>query len=54
MREQILAVLLLMAGALIVAGVAQFSTGGAFIAGGALLALWSWLVFGEINEDTPE
>ena len=49
MREQILAGLLLVAAALIVAGVAHFSAGGAFIAAGALLGLWSWLVFGEID-----
>lgn len=49
MREQTLAVLLLAAAAFIVTGVAQFSAGGAFIAGGALLALWSWLVFGEVE-----
>lgn len=49
MREQILAVLLLAAVALIVAGVAHFSTGSAFIAAGALLGLWSWLIFGEVE-----
>lgn len=49
MREQTLAVLLLVAAALIVAGVATFSDGAALIAAGALLALWSWLVFGEVE-----
>lgn len=52
MREQTLAVLLATAAALIVIGVAHFSTGAAFITGGVLLALWSWLLFGDV-EDSP-
>lgn len=40
--------LLAVAAALIVAGVAEFSAGGAFIVAGVLLALWSWLIFGEV------
>lgn len=49
MREQTLAVLLALAAALVITGVAHFTTGGAFIAAGILLALWSWLLFGEVE-----
>lgn len=49
MREQILAVLLLVAAAVITAGVARISTAWALILGGALMALWSWLIFGDVD-----
>lgn len=49
MREQILAVLLLMAAALVVAGVASFSGRAGLIAAGVLWGLWSWLVFGDVE-----
>lgn len=52
MREQILAVLLAMAAAFIVAGVATFSSGVGLIAGGLLWATWSWLFFGDIRDDS--
>jgi hypothetical protein len=48
-QEQTLAVLLLVAAGLITAGAARFSTGAAFIIAGVLLALWSWLIFGEVD-----
>jgi hypothetical protein len=51
MKEQTLAVLLLVAAGLIVAGTARFSTGAALIIAGVLLALWSWLVFGEVEDE---
>lgn len=49
MKEQTLAVLLLVAAGLIVAGAAQFSTGASLIVAGVLFALWSWLIFGEVE-----
>ncbi len=49
MGEQILAVLLLVAVGLIVAGVATFSSGASLIAGGVLWAIWSWLFFGDLE-----
>lgn len=51
MREQTLAVLLLVAAALIIAGVAKFSAGAAFIAAGLLLGLWSWLILAEVSDE---
>lgn len=51
MREQILAVLLLLAAALIVAGVASFSPRSSLITAGLLGGLWSWLVLGDIDGD---
>ena len=48
MRERNLAILLALAAVLVAIGIAHYSTGGAFIAGGVLLALWSWLIFGEV------
>lgn len=50
MKEQTLAVLLLVAAGLIVAGVASFSTGAGLIAAGVLWGIWSWLVFGEVDD----
>lgn len=50
MREQLLAVLLAMAAALITAGIATFSTGAGLIVGGVLWGLWSWLIFGEVED----
>lgn len=50
MREQILAVLLALAAALIVIGVATFDDGAAFIIAGLLAGVWSWLVFGEVGD----
>lgn len=50
MKEQTLAVLLLVAAGLIVAGVATFSTGAGLIACGVLWGLWSWLFFGEVGD----
>lgn len=49
MREQTLAVLLLVAAALVVAGVASFSGEAGLIAAGVLFGVWSWLVFGEVE-----
>ncbi len=43
--------LLAVAAVLVVLGVARFSIGAAFIAGGLLLGLWSWLVFGEVEAE---
>lgn len=54
MREQIMAGLLAVAAALVVAGVLRFSTGAALIVAGVLLALWSWLVFGEVPGEVAE
>lgn len=49
MREWILGVLLAVAAAAVVAGVAlSVSVGVALIVGGVLLGLWSWLMFGEV------
>lgn len=50
MRERILAVLLAVAGGLVVVGVALVSQAAAFVAGGVLLAAWSWLLLGEVAE----
>lgn len=49
MRERILAVLLALAGGLVVVGVALVSPSAAFVAGGVLLAGWSWLLLGEVG-----
>ena len=48
-REWMFALLLAVAGALIVRGVAEFSTGAAWIAGGVLLAAWAWLAAGDVG-----
>lgn len=50
MREVIFAVILALASAAIVIGAADYSPGAAWIAAGALLAGWSWLVLGEIGD----
>ncbi len=47
MRDWILAVLLALAAAAVVVGVATFSAGAGWIAGGVALAGWSWLVVTE-------
>lgn len=49
MREWILGGLLALAGTLIVAGAHRFSTGAALVAAGVLLAVWSWLMFGDVE-----
>lgn len=49
MQEAILAVLLAVAGALVVIGVAMWSTAAGFVAGGAMLAAWSWMVLDEVD-----
>lgn len=49
MRERILAVLLALAAALLVAGVAGFSGRVALIVAGLLVAAWSWLLLGEVE-----
>lgn len=51
MREQTLAVLLLVAASLIVTGVAKFSDGAAFVVAGTLCAGWAWLFFGEVEDE---
>ena len=50
MREWILGGLLAIAAGLVVAGFAQFSTRVALIVGGVLLAVFAWLVFGEVPD----
>lgn len=50
MRERIFAVLLALAAGAVVMGVLHFSPGAAWIVGGVLLGLWTWLVFGEVAE----
>lgn len=44
-----LAVLLLAAAALVVAGVALWSPAAALVVAGTLLAGWSWLFFAEVK-----
>ena len=51
MREWVLAFLLALAAGLIVVGVASFSTGAAFIAGGVLLAALAWLLLAEVDAE---
>lgn len=55
MRDWIFAALLAIAGALVVVGVAGWSTPAAFIVAGALLACWVYLVFvvGEAGVPSP-
>lgn len=48
-REVVFAVLLMVASAAIVTGTAMFSAGAAWITFGMLLAVWSWLIFGEVE-----
>ena len=50
MREWILGGLLAVAAGLVAAGFFQFSTRVGLIAAGALVALLSWLFFGEVGE----
>lgn len=50
MRERIFAVLLAVAGGLIVAGVALWSDVFALVAAGVLLGAWAWLILGEVAE----
>ena len=47
MRLKALAALLAIAAALIVAGVATWTTGGALIVAGVGVAGWAWLFLGE-------
>lgn len=47
MREALLALLLAAAGVLVVIGVAQWSTGAAWLVGGVLLAGWSVIAIRE-------
>ena len=49
MRAQALAVLLALAAALIVVGVAHLSEAVAWIVAGLLLAVWSVLMFAEVR-----
>jgi len=49
-REQILAVLLAVAAALVVWGVAGFSTPAARVSAGLLLAGFAWLILGDVGE----
>lgn len=46
-REWIFAVLLAVAGALVVAGVARWSVTASMVTAGVLLAGWGWLVLGD-------
>lgn len=50
-REWIFAVLIFVAGVLIVAGFATLHVGLALVVGGVLLAGWSWLVFGDLKSE---
>lgn len=49
MRELVFAVLLVVASAAIVTGAAMLSLGAGWITFGMLLAVWSWLIFGEVE-----
>lgn len=49
MRERIMAGLLAVAAALVVVGVAGWSTQAGCVVAGLLLALWAWLVLGEVE-----
>ena len=49
MREVVLAFLLAVACGLVVVGAALLYGPAGFMAGGVLLAGWSWLTFGEIT-----
>ena len=49
MRYKLLSVSLLVAGSLIAAGVARWSTNLGLIIAGALLGIWSWLVFADLD-----
>lgn len=51
-REWIFAVLLAMAGVLVVTGIARWSTAAALVASGVLLAGWGWLVLGDSEGDS--
>ena len=48
-REVMFAVALAVAGALVAAGVALVWIPGALMVGGVLLAVWSWLLLGDIE-----
>lgn len=49
-RELIFAGLLLIAGALVARGAYMLDPAVGLIVGGAALAVWSWLVLGDIEE----
>lgn len=49
MHTTLLAVLLLLSAVLVVAGVAEWSTGASLITAGLLLALWSIAVLADIG-----
>lgn len=49
MRELIFAVMLALASAAIVTGAAMFTPAAGWVAFGVLLAVWSWLVLGEVE-----
>lgn len=49
MRELLFAAMLALASAAIVAGAAMLTPGAGWIATGMLLAVWSWLVLGEVE-----
>jgi len=48
-RELIFAVLLLVAGGLVVAGLAAVHHAAGLVAAGVLLAAWSWLILGDVG-----
>lgn len=50
MRVWILAALLFVAGLLVVAGVAQWSSAASKVVGGLLLAGWAWITFADAEE----
>lgn len=50
-REWILGVLLAVAAGLVIYGVALLSAAAGFVVGGVLVALWSWLLFGEVDSE---
>ena len=50
LREILLALVLLVAGGLVVAGAAGLSVALAKVVAGVLLAGWAWLVLGEVGE----
>lgn len=49
MSERVLAALLFVAFSMVSAGVGWYSPGAGVVAGGLLLAVWSWLVFGDVD-----
>lgn len=48
MRELILAALLAIAAGLVVAGAVAWSVPAGLVVAGIVLALWSWLILGEV------